>query len=94
MVLFGSRASGQASPDSDVDLLVVESDAFDAGRSRRRETARLLEALARFAVPIEVLVYSRAEVEQWRHSLNNVVGQAIRKGTVIYERPASGPLAA
>ncbi len=31
--LFGSRARGQAGPESDVDLLVVEREPFVAGRS-------------------------------------------------------------
>ncbi|MBL7141212.1 MAG: nucleotidyltransferase domain-containing protein, partial [Planctomycetes bacterium] len=32
--LFGSRARGQAEPDSDVDLLVVEREPFGPQRSR------------------------------------------------------------
>lgn len=32
VVLFGSHARGQAGPDSDVDLLVVEAEPFGAER--------------------------------------------------------------
>ena len=35
----------------------------------------------------DILVYSRAEVEYWRDSLNHVVARALREGRVLYERP-------
>ena len=34
--LFGSRARGNARPDSDIDLLIVESEPFGINRSRRQ----------------------------------------------------------
>ncbi|MCX7111014.1 MAG: nucleotidyltransferase domain-containing protein [Proteobacteria bacterium] len=34
--MFGSRARGDARPDSDVDLLIIESEPFSVQRSRRR----------------------------------------------------------
>jgi hypothetical protein len=42
--LFGSHARGTARPDSDVDLLIVESDPFGPHRSRRQELARIQRA--------------------------------------------------
>lgn len=86
IILFGSHAKGGATDESDVDLLVVESGEFGAGRSRRKELARLSKAIARFQFPIDILLYSTAEVERWKHSLNNVVAHAIREGKVVYER--------
>jgi uncharacterized protein len=87
IILFGSRARGEARSGSDVDLLIVESDPFDANRSRRKEMARLWRALSHFPFPKDILLYSRDEVEYWRHSLNNVVARALREGKVLYERP-------
>ena len=46
IMLFGSRARGEAGPDSDVDLLIVEPEPFGRGRSRRRELARIRRMLA------------------------------------------------
>ena len=86
IILFGSRSLGEARPDSDLDLLVVESEGFDKGRSRRKEMARLWRILARFAVSKDILVYSREEIERWRGSLNHVVARALREGRVLYER--------
>ena len=87
VILFSSRARGDARKDSDVDLVVVESAPFGNGRSRRREAVRLWRALSGLGVAKDILVYSRDEVEYWRDSLNHVLARALREGRVLYERP-------
>ena len=87
VILFGSRARGDARESSDVDLVVVESEPFGKTRSRRLEAVRLWRALSDFLVPKDILVYSRDEVERWRHSSGHVLGQALREGALLYERP-------
>ncbi len=86
VILFGSHARGEATPDSDVDIIVVESRPFGHGRDRRAEETRLWRALAGFSVSKDILVYSRDEVEYWRDSLNHVLARALREGKVLYER--------
>ncbi len=87
VILFGSRARGDAGPDSDIDLIVIEAEPFGPGRDRRAEAVRLWRALSGFRVPKDILVYSRDEVDYWRDSLNHVLARALREGTVLYERP-------
>ncbi len=87
VILFGSRARGDAREASDVDLVVVESEPFGKTRSRRLEAVRLWRALSSFVVPKDILVYSLDEVALWRDSLNHVLAQALREGKVLYERP-------
>ena len=86
VILFGSRARGDATVDSDVDLVVVEAAPFGPGRDRRAEAARVWRALADFDVPTDVLVYSHDEVEYWRDSRNHVLARALREGRVLYRR--------
>ena len=86
IILFGSRARGEAGPNSDVDLVVVESKPFGPGRSRRGEMSRLSRALSGFGYPTDLLVYSKAEFEYWSDSLNHVVGRAVREGRTLYEK--------
>lgn len=70
IILFGSRARGDARPDSDVDLLVVENKPFSPQRSRRKEAARLYMALRGLAVSKDILLYSRDEFDYWKNSLS------------------------
>ena len=86
IILFGSRARGDARPDSDVDLLVVEKDPFSPQRSRRKEAARLYMALRGLAVSKDILLYSQDEFDHWKNSLNHVVGKAHREGRVLHGR--------
>ena len=86
VIVFGSWARGDARPDSDVDLLVVESEPFGPQRSRRRELTRLWTALRAFPVAKDVLVYDRREVEDRRSCLNHVVAHALREGKVLYAK--------
>jgi predicted nucleotidyltransferase len=86
IILFGSRARGDACPDSDVDLLVVESEPFSVQRSRRLETMKLYRALINWPISKDLLVYSRDEFDKWKTSLNHVVGRASREGRILHER--------
>jgi len=86
IILFGSHARGEARPDSDVDLLVIEREDFGKQRSRRREASLLWRALARFPVPKDIVVYSQAEAAAWKDSPGHLVARALREGRVLYER--------
>ena len=91
VILFGSRARGDARPDSDVDILVVESEPFGPGRSRRAEEVRISRALPATPVGRDILVYSRDDMEKWRGSLNHVAARALREGRMLYTREWDGP---
>jgi predicted nucleotidyltransferase len=84
IILFGSHALGKSHPGSDIDLMIVESAPFGRHRDRRQELARLWRVLSRFAVPKDILVYSREEVERWRHARNHVIARALREGRFVY----------
>ena len=87
IILFGSRARGDARPDSDVDLLVVEAEPFGDDRNWAEESQRLRKALGAQGIDKDILVCSLDDLEYWRDSLNNVLARALREGEVLYERP-------
>jgi predicted nucleotidyltransferase len=86
IILFGSQAKGNIGMDSDVDLLIIDEHSFGPKRSRRKEMARIWRALGEFMLPIDILLYSEKEIEERRHSMNNIAARALREGRILYER--------
>ena len=85
IILFGSRARGDARPDSDFDLLIVQ--AGQPGSSRWQELRCFRQSLRRFPIAKDLLLFRPEEFEYWRGSLNHVVGRSLREGRLLYERP-------
>ena len=81
IILFGSRATGGATEDSDFDLMVVEDQPVD----RYREMVRLRGLLRNFRVPVDLLVVSEDKYQYWRDTPGNVYHEAATKGVTLYE---------
>jgi uncharacterized protein len=76
MVLFGSRARGEAKADSDYDVLVVAES--DIPFVKRQGLARI--ALGPRDFPLDLLVYTPAEAEAEAAILGSTVFFAQREG--------------
>jgi uncharacterized protein len=85
--LFGSRARGEARPDSDVDLLITAPDAWLAQQDRFALLGRLWRRLAHHHVPVDLLLYSRAQVEERSGWRDHVITRACREGRLLDGQP-------
>jgi len=85
IILFGSYARGDATEQSDIDLLVVAQTDLPP-RERFRAIRRLL---ADYPVAFDVYLKTPEEFDRWRSVVNHVVYFADKYGKVVYER--SGP---
>ncbi|MEY2515607.1 MAG: uncharacterized protein QOJ89_2965 [bacterium] len=83
MILFGPYARGDASADSDLDLLVVQPEVTD----RHVEMVRLARALRPLRIPVDVVVVSRSYVDDWAGVEGTVVHAALREGRVLDASP-------
>jgi len=84
IILFGSHARGQASPGSDVDLLIVMS----VEGSKRRKATEIDGALADRRIPLDLIVVTPEEFERARHQIGSVLRPAALEGLVLYDRAA------
>ena len=82
VILFGSHASGNAGPDSDVDLLVV----MPYKGSKVDQEIEIRRALREYHVPKDVIV-TTPEAFEWRKSVPGTIERpAARRGRVLYEK--------
>lgn len=80
VVLFGSQARGDASDDSDVDLLVV----FDRVGDHRQKRVAIRRSLSDMPFAKDVVVASADEAA--RPMIGTAVAEAVKSGLVVYER--------
>ncbi len=82
VVLFGSRARGDDSEDSDVDLLVeMESDESPPARA-----IRVSGLFPRRTFSLDVLVYTPDEIARLRGRKGTLLEIVDREGKVLHER--------
>lgn len=83
--LFGSHAWGKPTADSDLDLLVIVS------QSRQKPIQRAIRAqrsLRGVKVPVDVLVKTRKEFENYSSVKASLEAQISREGKLLYGRQA------
>lgn len=82
ILLFGSQARGDESPDSDFDIMVVENQPVD----RFAEMVRLNRLLRPFEIAVDLLVVSAEKFQYWRETPGNVYYEADKTGQVLYQK--------
>ena len=83
VVLFGSRARGTATADSDVDLLIV----LDRVADKRGVAIEIRRALSDLPVCKDIIVTTPDEIARRGDLTGSVLRPALREGKVIYEQP-------
>ena len=84
IILFGSHARGDATEDSDYDLLIIAP----SSEPRWRRSVPIYEALMGLRVAKDIVWWTEEEVAEWQAVRNHFVNSAISEGRVVYEATA------
>jgi predicted nucleotidyltransferase len=79
VILFGSRARGDARTDSHLDFLVIEPKVDD----RHTESVRLRRELRGLGIAADVVVVSADHVAEWGEVKTTTLHEALTKGRVL-----------
>ena len=80
IILFGSAARGEGTPESDLDLLVVVQ-----GPAKRGELAgRIYRGLHGVRVPVDVVVVTEDDIAAYGGKVGSVLYPALTEGIEIY----------
>ncbi len=83
VVLFGSLVSGRLSPQSDIDLLIVQESSDSIF-----ERVKKIETLLQRKVAADLIVLTPPEVQMLLKADNRYLKNILSHGKVLYERAA------
>lgn len=81
IILFGSYARGEAGDESDFDLLLILREVQD----KRAAMVKFRDVVRPLRVPVDILVASENDVNEWGHLPGTVFYEALQDGRVVYE---------
>ena len=85
IILFGSYAEGNVTPDSDVDLLIIV-----AGNKPSWEMAIDISLMIKHTFPMDILVRTPQELKERIRKGDFFLKEVLEKGKILYERTGSG----
>ncbi|MDO8445473.1 MAG: nucleotidyltransferase domain-containing protein [Deltaproteobacteria bacterium] len=80
VILFGSAARGEFTPDSDLDMLIIKKDTPFYGIDRMRELDRMIKK----GVAADFLVYRPEEIEKRLQMGDPFIKAIFKEGKVLY----------
>jgi len=80
IILFGSRAKGNAREDSDYDILIIKS-----GIKNKREISKKIYLNLNIPVSVDIIVQTPESIEENMKRFYSVIKEAINEGKVVYE---------
>ncbi|HEY8271742.1 MAG TPA: nucleotidyltransferase domain-containing protein [Pseudobdellovibrionaceae bacterium] len=75
--LFGSRAKGTSTPDSDYDLLLVVKNSDKTLRERMREARQVLRGRT---VAVDIFIYTSVEFDELKEEFSSIAYTAFTEG--------------
>lgn len=81
IILFGSAATGQMTPDSDIDLLILKT----TQDNQRQERIRIRQALRGLGHPFDIIIMTPERFDETKNVIGGIAYPANKYGKVVYE---------
>ncbi len=82
MILFGSRSRGEASFNSDYDILISVKHNLDF--EEKRSLGRIIrKRLALIGIDVDIIVKTENDVEYYKDKIGSIVREALKEGLSI-----------
>ena len=90
IILFGSYASGTATDESDIDIIVIldndnVSKTYEERLNKKLHINRLVRKI-NYKVALDILVYSREEYKIVKDNGNYFIDEIEKTGKILYEK--------
>ena len=82
ILLFGSQAREDSSAESDYDFLVITKKPINI-QEKRHFQARLRTILAKYKIPVDVLIQSEAEVKEKKKIIGHIIRDICKESVAI-----------
>jgi predicted nucleotidyltransferase len=80
IILFGSAARGEITPDSDVDFLIIKKETPLYGADRIRELSRVIDR----NIPVDFFIYRPEEFNKRLKMGDPFLKTIVKEGKVLY----------
>jgi predicted nucleotidyltransferase len=84
IIIFGSYVRGDATEDSDLDILVVT---IDDEINPRKESIRIRRELRDIDMPMDIIVIPENILKQLADVPGLIYREIVREGEIVYESP-------
>jgi predicted nucleotidyltransferase len=79
VLLFGSRARHDNTPESDFDLMIITRDTYE-NKQLRLYKSLIRKKLAQNKIPADIMIQSQAEVNLKKEITGHIIKQILKEG--------------